>query len=281
MEGIDEVIKEFLVESYESLDQLDSDLVALEDAPEDRDRLASIFRTVHTIKGTSGFLALPKLERVAHVGENLLVPLRDGELQLNADIASGLLSMVDAIREILGMIEEHGSEGDSDFEPLVARLQTLLDHKAQGGPQETPPAAPSSEAQKTPMKESQGGPAENSSEPPAESEDTAMQSPEAADASADATTAEKSQAKKSVRKTSSRRGKSVSKAKTTPKAKAKSKAKPKAATAKVESQPTSQAAEAMSEATPPPASPPRKQAHGPVRTIRADAVVGRRLHGAN
>lgn len=126
MEGLDEVIKEFLVESYESLDQLDGDLIALEDTPDDRDRLASIFRTVHTIKGTSGFLALPKLERVAHVGENLLVPLRDGELRLNEPIADGLLGMVDAIREILAKLEESGSEGDADYQPLVERLQSLL-----------------------------------------------------------------------------------------------------------------------------------------------------------
>ncbi|MEZ6063445.1 MAG: chemotaxis protein CheA [Planctomycetaceae bacterium] len=126
MEGFDEVIKEFLVESYESLDQLDRDLVALEDAPDDRDRLASIFRTVHTIKGTSGFLALPKLERVAHVGENLLVPLRDGELRLTAEIADGLLGMVDAIREILSHIEAEGAEGDTDFAPLTAKLESLL-----------------------------------------------------------------------------------------------------------------------------------------------------------
>lgn len=136
MDGFDEVIKEFLVESYESLDALDSDLVALEDTPDDRDRLASIFRTVHTIKGTSGFLALPKLERVAHVGENLLVPLRDGALELNADIADGLLAMVDAIREILGNLEGGDGEGDTDFEPLVDRLRQLLE----GGPQESPPA---------------------------------------------------------------------------------------------------------------------------------------------
>ena len=57
MEGFDEIINEFLVESYESLDTLDDDLLALEDAPDDLERLASIFRTVHTIKGTSGFLA--------------------------------------------------------------------------------------------------------------------------------------------------------------------------------------------------------------------------------
>ncbi|MFK7821640.1 MAG: chemotaxis protein CheA [Planctomycetaceae bacterium] len=133
MEGFDEVITEFLVESYESLDQLDSDLLALEDAPEDRDRLASIFRTVHTIKGTSGFLALPKLERVAHVGENLLVPLRDGNLRLNSDIADGLLGMVDAIRDILGHVEGSGAEGDEDYAELVEKLQELLEAGKLGG----------------------------------------------------------------------------------------------------------------------------------------------------
>jgi two-component system chemotaxis sensor kinase CheA len=123
---LDDIFKEFLVESYENLDQLDQDLIALEDTPDDRDCLASVFRTVHTIKGTSGFLALPKLERVAHVGENLLVPLRDGELDLSRDIADGLLAMVDAIREILGHIESGEGEGDGEYEALVVRLEQLL-----------------------------------------------------------------------------------------------------------------------------------------------------------
>ena len=127
MDDFDDVIKDFLVESYEGLDQLDRDLVALEDAPDDRDRLGSIFRAVHSMKGASGFLALPKLERVAHVGENLLVPLRDGELKLNHDIADGLLGMVDALRDILGNIEADGSEGATDYETLATRLATLLD----------------------------------------------------------------------------------------------------------------------------------------------------------
>ncbi|MEO1614902.1 MAG: chemotaxis protein CheA [Planctomycetota bacterium] len=127
---MDEIINEFLVESYESLDRLDGDLLALEDAPDDRDRLASIFRTVHTIKGTSGFLALPKLERVAHVGENLLVPLRDGELRLNQEIADSLLEMVDAIRQILSSLEASGDEGGDDFATLVERLQNALHAEA-------------------------------------------------------------------------------------------------------------------------------------------------------
>lgn len=99
MERLDDIVKEFLVESHENLDQLDKDLMALEDAPDDRNRLSSIFRTIHTIKGTSGFLAFPKLEHITHVGENLLVLLRDGALRLNADITSGLLTMVDAVQQ--------------------------------------------------------------------------------------------------------------------------------------------------------------------------------------
>ena len=125
MEGFDEVIEEFLVESYESLDQLDRDLLALEDTPGDRDRLSSIFRTIHTIKGTSGFLAFPKLERVAHVGESLLVPLRDGDFDLTHNMADSLLQMVDAIRDILGSIESNGKEGDNEYKALVDRLEVL------------------------------------------------------------------------------------------------------------------------------------------------------------
>ncbi|WP_436714845.1 chemotaxis protein CheA [Roseiconus lacunae] len=138
MDGLDDdIVKEFLVESYESLDQLDSDLLALEDEPDNRDRLASIFRTIHTIKGTSGFLALPKLEKVAHVGENLLVPLRDGAFQLNNHIADGLLGMVDAIRTILSNLEECGIEGDADYAALIEQLQQLLQTQGDiggGGP---------------------------------------------------------------------------------------------------------------------------------------------------
>ena len=126
MNEFDDVIKEFLVECYESLDGLDSDFVSLEENPNDRDRLASIFRTVHTIKGTSGFLAFPTLERVTHVGENLLVPLRDGKFELTHDMASSLLGMVDAIREILGNIEEGGGEGDETYDDLVAELESML-----------------------------------------------------------------------------------------------------------------------------------------------------------
>src|ERR1700744_1029203 len=100
-----EIVQEFLVESYENLDRLDRELVSLEKTPGDAETLASIFRTIHTIKGTCGFLGFSKLEAVAHVGENLLSKLRDGELALNPEMTTALLAMVDAIRQMLASVE--------------------------------------------------------------------------------------------------------------------------------------------------------------------------------
>jgi two-component system chemotaxis sensor kinase CheA len=125
MNELNEIVQEFLVESYENLDQLDSDLIALEQDPESRELLSSIFRTIHTIKGTSGFLAFSQLESIAHVGENLLSKLRDGALSLNPPITSALLEMVDAIRTILASVETTGEEGNVDNSALVARLSEL------------------------------------------------------------------------------------------------------------------------------------------------------------
>src|ERR1700749_1647878 len=98
MGDMDDIVKDFLVESNENLDQLDRDLVTLEKAPTARDILASIFRTIHTIKGTTGFLGFSRLESLAHAGENLLGLLRDGKLLANADIVSGLLALLDILR---------------------------------------------------------------------------------------------------------------------------------------------------------------------------------------
>jgi two-component system, chemotaxis family, sensor kinase CheA len=121
-----EIIKEFLIESYENLDRLDRDLISLEKDPDNRETLASVFRTIHTIKGTSGFLAFNKLEAVTHVGESLLARLRDGQLALNPEITTVLLAMVDAVREMLASIETGGSEGDRKDEALIANLSRFL-----------------------------------------------------------------------------------------------------------------------------------------------------------
>ena len=122
---MDDVVKEFLVESYENLDEMDRDLVELEQNPKPED-IARIFRTLHTIKGTCGFLGFSRLESVAHASENLLSKLRDGELNVNADIASALLATVDAIRNMMAVIEEEGSdENTADFSDLVKELERL------------------------------------------------------------------------------------------------------------------------------------------------------------
>ena len=121
---IDEVVKEFLVESYENLDLLESEFVALEKDPS-TETLGSIFRAIHTIKGTCGFLGFPKLESVAHAGENLLSLLRDGELRINPEFTSALLALVDAVRGMLGTIETTGSDGDGDYTELLEILNRL------------------------------------------------------------------------------------------------------------------------------------------------------------
>jgi two-component system chemotaxis sensor kinase CheA len=125
MNDSDNIVKEFLVESYENLDRLDRDLIVLEKNPHDREILASVFRTIHTIKGTSGFLGFNKLGAVAHVGENLLGRLRDGQLTLDREITTGLLAMVDAVRQMLASIDGSGLEGDRDDSQLISRLTTL------------------------------------------------------------------------------------------------------------------------------------------------------------
>jgi two-component system chemotaxis sensor kinase CheA len=121
-----EIVQEFLVESYENLDRLDRELVSLEKNPGDTETLASIFRTIHTIKGTCGFLGFSKLEAVAHISENLLSKLRDGVLRLSPDATTALLSMVDAVRQMLASIEATGQEGQRDDAALIARLTALL-----------------------------------------------------------------------------------------------------------------------------------------------------------
>ncbi len=126
MEDVDDIVREFLVESDENLDQLDRDLVALESAPGERGLLSSVFRTVHTIKGTSGFLAFGRLERLAHAGENLLAELRDGRRTMDGPTTDVLLAVVDRIRDLLRAIEATGGEGDVDIDEAVARVRGVL-----------------------------------------------------------------------------------------------------------------------------------------------------------
>ncbi len=139
----EEIIREFLVESYENLDQLDQDLVALERDPDAVPLLQSIFRTIHTIKGTSGFLAFSQLEAITHAGEGLLSKLRDGGLALTHERATALLELVDAVRAILSAIETTGSEDDRNHATLISTLTALQAPDAPSAPPKavtSPPA---------------------------------------------------------------------------------------------------------------------------------------------
>jgi two-component system chemotaxis sensor kinase CheA len=122
---MNEVIREFLIETHENLAQLDLDLLTLEKDPTERETLARVFRTLHTVKGTAGFLGLERLQAVAHAAENLLSRLRQGELIFNPQIASALLSVVDAVRQMLDAVEKTETDGDADFSALVHTLEQL------------------------------------------------------------------------------------------------------------------------------------------------------------
>jgi two-component system chemotaxis sensor kinase CheA len=127
---LDSIVREFLVESHENLDQADQEFVELERDPGNREILARIFRMVHTIKGSCGFLGFPKLQALAHSGENLLGKLREGALQLDEAMTTTLLQMVDAVRTTLGTIEAEGAEGDATHEELIAALDAHVAGRA-------------------------------------------------------------------------------------------------------------------------------------------------------
>jgi chemotaxis protein histidine kinase CheA len=120
-----DIVSDFLAESHENLDRLDRELVGLEKNPEDGEVLAGVFRTIHTIKGTCGFLGFNKLEKIAHAGENLLALLRDGRLKLTPEITTALLSMVDAIRTMLAEIQSSGQDGETEYPTLMETLKRL------------------------------------------------------------------------------------------------------------------------------------------------------------
>jgi two-component system, chemotaxis family, sensor kinase CheA len=142
LDDLDEIVAEFLVESIESLDRLDRDLLALEREPGSREVLASIFRTVHTIKGTCGFLGFGRLERVAHAAESLLAGLRDGSRSMTPEIAEVLLRTGDALRAMLDRIGASGAESEDAHDDLVRDLSRLRAGSAEQPAATAVPAAP-------------------------------------------------------------------------------------------------------------------------------------------
>jgi two-component system chemotaxis sensor kinase CheA len=120
-----EIFQSFLVETKEILEQLDLDLVEIEKRPDDVDLLNQIFRSFHTIKGTSGFLGLEKLQKVTHRGEDILNKLRKGEVLLNDEIMDNILKSYDAIKDLVDVIEEKKEE-DFDTSEILFELDSLI-----------------------------------------------------------------------------------------------------------------------------------------------------------
>jgi two-component system chemotaxis sensor kinase CheA len=139
----DEIVTEFLVEAHESLDALDRELMALEEAPEQPDLLASVFRRVHTVKGACGFLGFGKLESVAHAAESLLSKVREEEIELTPPIVTALLGVADTMREILREIEATGKEAGPDYAGLVEMLNELQRSRSDETGSDVPAAPPS------------------------------------------------------------------------------------------------------------------------------------------
>ncbi|WP_413198468.1 chemotaxis protein CheA [Nostoc piscinale] len=134
-----EDLEAFLLESYESLTQIESDIIELEKASVNRAALDRIYRSLHTLKGNCGFLPFPKLESLAHAGESLISYLREDTKQslVNSDrnftatpqIITALLQTVDSIRQLLSQIQTTKQEGDADYSTLICALAKLQENQ--------------------------------------------------------------------------------------------------------------------------------------------------------
>jgi two-component system chemotaxis sensor kinase CheA len=140
---MDDLLQEFLTETAENLEVIDTELVRFEADPEDAATLNNIFRLVHTIKGTCGFLGLPRLERVAHAGETLLGKFRDGVLAVTPDAVTLVLTAIDRIKEILIGLEATGAEPAGDDTALLDHLHAAAEGRfAAAAPQAAQTPAP-------------------------------------------------------------------------------------------------------------------------------------------
>src|SRR5579871_5482747 len=121
----EQLIRELVVESTEALDQFEQDLLSMEKNEADPDTPHRIFRLIHSLKGTSGCLALHKLEQLAHAGENVLSLLREGTVRADKDLVNRLFAFSDELRKTLSRVSETGQEGADDHAALIADLDAL------------------------------------------------------------------------------------------------------------------------------------------------------------
>jgi two-component system chemotaxis sensor kinase CheA len=142
---MDDLLSDFLTETHEGLSAVDEALLRLERAPDDAPTLAEVFRQVHTIKGTCGFLGLSRLEKVAHAAETILGLYRDGSLKVTPEGITLIFAAVDAIRKIVVGLEQHGQEPDGDDSAVIEALDAAARGESvtmQTAPMPQPEAAP-------------------------------------------------------------------------------------------------------------------------------------------
>ena len=140
MENHDEILAEFILEAREIIDRLDGDFVRLEENPSDQALVGNIFRGLHTLKGSSGFFSLKRLEKLSHAGESLLGKIRAGQAQLDFDKSTRLLEMNDILRSIIEGVETNHVEPAGDDQELIAVLLGLSQDEKKAAPESAPVA---------------------------------------------------------------------------------------------------------------------------------------------
>ncbi|MFO0997613.1 MAG: chemotaxis protein CheW [Alphaproteobacteria bacterium] len=155
---MDDLLKDFLTETAESMEVLDVELVKLEQNPNDPELLGNIFRLFHTIKGTCGFLGLPRLESVAHAAENVLGKFRDGAIEVTPQGVTLILASLDRIKSLLSVLEETQAEPAGEDKDLIHQLNSFIEGNGQAAaPAPAPAAAPAKAAAPQSLYERVGG----------------------------------------------------------------------------------------------------------------------------
>lgn len=167
---MDDLTREFLIESQEAVDDLDNDLIVLDESPGDKPTIDRVFRALHTIKGVAGCLGFETLEGVTHSAENLLMQVRDGLRPMTGAIIGLLFDVIDAIRGMLGDIEATGTDAGTSYASLVERLDRIAG-AIQDAPEEYARAVKEAEAAE-PADDGDGAPSETGDATAASADDS-------------------------------------------------------------------------------------------------------------
>src|SRR5215468_3464632 len=143
---MDDLLREFLTETSESLDTVDNQLVRFEQEPNNAKILDNIFRLVHTIKGTCGFLGLPRLEALAHAAETLMGKFRDG-MPVTGEAVTLILTTIDRIKDLLSQLEASETEPEGNDQDLIGELEAMVERGMSAMTGEAPASEPVAKAE--------------------------------------------------------------------------------------------------------------------------------------